>query len=157
MARKTPRADRTALICAVDLLARQDQSEARLRQKLINREYPKKEIDEAIDRLKQLNYLNDQRACSYQFDIMYQSNRYSFMQICNKLFQMGFAKELIDSFKPEDCEDHDKSTAIHFLKSKFKTLPEDKKMWQFLSTKGFSYSVISNAIDKYKIDMSQND
>ena len=153
MARKTPKIDRTALICAGDLLARQDQSESRLRQKLIDRKYSEDEINDAIEKLKKYNYLNDERACSNQFDIMYQSNRYSVRQISNKLFQMGFSKELIASFIPENYDEHDELTAIRFLKSKFKTLPENKKMWQFLSTKGFGYSVVSNAIEKFKSDM----
>lgn len=154
---RKPKIDRTALICAVDLLARQDQSENRLRQKLIDRKYSEDEINDAIEKLKKYNYLNDERACSNQFEIMYQSNRYSVRQISNKLFQMGFSKELIASFTPENYDEHDELTAIRFLKSKFKTLPENKKMWQFLSTKGFAYSVVSNAIEKFKIDMEDTD
>ena len=147
---RTPKTDRTALICAVDILARQDQSETRLRQKLALRKYSEDEINDAIEKLKKYNYLNDQRACSNQFELMYQSNRYSVKQICYKLYQLGFDRQLIDSCKPEDYEEHDEATAFHLLKSKFKTIPEDKKILQFLSTKGFSYSVISIAADKFK-------
>ena len=151
---RTPKIERTALICAVDLLSRQDHSETRLRQKLTLRKYSDDDINDAIEKLKKYNYLNDQRACSNQFELMYQSNRYSVKQICYKLYQLGFDKQLIDSCKPENYEEHDEATAIHLLKSKFKSVPEDKKILQFLSTKGFSYSTISAAANEFKNSMT---
>ena len=48
----------TALVKAVDLLAQQEHSEARLREKLIRRDYAAEEIDEAVTRLKEKHYLN---------------------------------------------------------------------------------------------------
>ena len=143
--------DRTALVCATDLLARQDHSEARLRQKLKTRKYSEQEINDAINTLKKYNYLNDERACSYQFDIMYQSNRYSMRQIYAKLIHLGFDEQIIDKCKPDDYEEHEELTAVHLLQAKFKTVPENIKMQQFLYTKGFNYSVISSAIDQFNI------
>ena len=148
--------DRTALICATDLLARQDHSESRLRQKLTTRKYTEEEINEAIEKLKKYNYLNDERACKNQFDLMYQSNRYSMRQICIKLLNLGFEEQLINKLKPEDYEEHDILVAVRLLKMKFKTLPENKKMQQFLYTKGFNYSVISSAIEQFKNDIEDN-
>ena len=141
--------DRTALVCATDLLARQDHSEARLRQKLKIRKYSEEEIDEAINFLKKYNYLNDERACSYQFDIMYQSKRYSMRQICAKLLSLGFEEDLIYKCKPEDYEEHEEVTAVHLLQTRFKSPAEVKKMQQFLYTKGFDYSTISSAVDAF--------
>lgn len=148
--------DRTALICAVDLLARQDHSEARLRQKLATRKYSQEDIDEAIAKLKKYNYLNDERACSNQFDLMYQSERYSVRQICAKLFNLGFEEQLINKCKPESCEEHEELTAVRLLQMKFKKPTDVKKMQQFLYTRGFDYSVITSAVDKFKIDV-END
>ena len=144
--------DRTALVCATDLLARQDHSEARLRQKLKVRKYSEEDIDKAIDTLKKHNYLNDERACDYQFDIMYNSNKYSMKQIYAKLMSLGFEEQLINKYKPEDYEEHEEFTAVRLLKMKFKTPTEIKKMQQFLYTKGFDYSVISSSINQFKID-----
>ena len=150
-------ADRTALVCATDLLERQDHSEARLRQKLKVRKYAEEDINKAIDILKKYNYLNDERACSYQFDIMYQSNKYSMRQIHNKLLTLGFKEELIDKIKPEDYEEHEEAAAAHLLKTKFKKPTEIIKMQQFLYTKGFDYSIITSAVDKFKIDIENNE
>ena len=148
--------DRTALICAVDLLARQDHSEARLRQKLAIRKYSQEEINEAIAALKKHNYINDERACSYQFEIMYQSNKYSMRQIYSKLLNLGFKENLIDKFKPEDYEEHEEITATTLLKTRFKKPTEVKKLQQFLYTKGFDYSIISSAVEKFKCDVEDD-
>ena len=146
--------ERTALMCATDILARQDHSECRLRQKLIAKEYPADEINEAIEKLKKYNYLNDQRSCENQFDIMYNSNRYSIRQIRLKLVKLGFDSNLIESCKPENCDEHDEIVAELLLQSRFKVIPEDKKMWNFLSSKGFDYSIISFVVNKFKSDAS---
>ena len=137
-------------MCAADLLARQDHSEIRLRQKLATREYSEEEIDDAVEKLKKYNYLDDKRACANQFDLMYRSNRYSVLQICAKLFKLGFDQQLIEECKPDDCSEHDELTALKLLNAKFKTLPEDRKIQQFLATKGFDYSAISSAANKFK-------
>ena len=150
MSWKQAKIDKPALVCAADILARQDHSEARLRQKLSVRKYPENEIEDTIEKLKKYNYLNDERACENQFDIMYSSNKYSVRHICFKLVQLGFDEQLVKSFKPEDYEEHDIIVAENLLKSKFKTVPEDKKLWNFLSAKGFDYSIISMTINKFK-------
>ncbi len=150
------KAEKTALIYATDLLARQDYSETRLRQKLALRKYSESEIDEAVEKLKKYNYLNDETACAYQFELMYQSNKYSVQQICAKLFKFGFETQLIEKCKPKDYEEHDERVAILMLCSKFKTLPENKKLWQFLSTKGFDYSTISAAVDEFKNNFAKD-
>lgn len=152
MFRKPLKIERTALICATDILSRQDHSEARLRQKLTSKEYPEDEINAAIEKLKKYNYLNDQRSCENQFDIMYRSNRYSVKHICFKLVKLGFDSNLVESCKPEDCDEHDKKVAELLLQSKFKTISENKKMWNFLAAKGFDYSSISFAVNKFKND-----
>ena len=149
--------DRTALVCATDLLEHQDHSEARLRQKLKIRKYSDEDINKTIETLKKYNYINDERACSYQFDIMYHSDKYSMRQIYAKLLTLGFKEELIDKFKPEDYEDHEEIAAICLLKSRFKKPTEIKKMQQFLYTKGFDYSVITSAVDKFKIDIENDE
>ena len=150
MSQKPRKSEKTALMCAGDILSRQDHSEARLRQKLIFRKYSEEEIDDAIEKLKKYNYLNDERSCNNQFEIMYSSNRYSVRQICFKLVQLGFDDHLVESCVPKDYIEHDEVVAKRLLQVKFKTMPEDKKLWNFLSTKGFDYTTISSAINKFK-------
>mgnify|MGYP000169619715 CR=1 FL=1 len=47
---------------AVDLLARQEQSEQKLRDKLARKGYEPEEIDKAVARLIEKHYLNDEDA-----------------------------------------------------------------------------------------------
>ena len=53
---------KTALMTAVDLLARQEQSEQKLRDKLARKGYELEEIDKAVARLIEKHYLNDEDA-----------------------------------------------------------------------------------------------
>ena len=117
------------------------------------KKYPEEEIDNAIEKLKKYNYLNDERACKNQFEIMYNSKKYSVKQICYKLIQLGFDENLIESCKPEDFSEHDEIVAVKFLQTKFKSfqnVTDEKKLWIFLNGKGFDYSAISFAINKFK-------
>ena len=151
ISRKQRKSNKTALVYATDLLALQDYSESRLRQKLVDREYSEDEINDAIEKLKKYKFIDDERACSSRFEMMYNSNRYSTRNICFKLLQLGFDEQLIKSCKPEDYSTHDEIVAEKLLKSKFKTMPDDnKKLWTFLSTKGFDYSIVSSVINKFK-------
>ena len=148
----TAKIKKTALMCAADLLSRQDQSESRLRQKLEMRNYSQTEIDNAISTLKQRNYLDDKSACANQFDIWYQSKRYSVRQICYKLVNLGFDYQLVESLMPKDFDEHDKAVAINMMRTKFKTLPEDNKIFQYLANKGFESSVVIEAVNEFKHD-----
>ena len=84
---------KTALMYAVDLLARQEQSEKRLREKLQRKGYEAEEIEAAIARLHEKHYLSDEEACQHQFDYLYRESRNSVRQICLKLQQRGFEAE----------------------------------------------------------------
>ena len=55
---KTPR---SAMSCALTLLERRDYSVWELIRKLEGKGYPREEIDEAVTRLREWNYLDDER------------------------------------------------------------------------------------------------
>ena len=48
-------------------------------------------------------------------------------------------------------------TAVRLLKMKFKKLTDTRKMQQFLYTRGFDYSIITSAVDKFKIDVENDE
>ena len=70
--RTTQKPKPTALEKAVALLARQEQSSAKLREKLRQRDYAPEEIDAAIARLEERHYLNDEEACARQYQKLYE-------------------------------------------------------------------------------------
>ena len=146
---------KTALMKATDLLARQDQSERSLKRKLSARKYSPDEINDAVDKLKKHNYLDDRQTCARQFERLYAEGKLSLKQICAKLLQRGFDLPLIDKQIPEDVDEHERATALRTLRSKFKALPEDKKMWQHLSYRGFDGDAIAFAINEFKNDFER--
>ena len=88
--RQKTKSNKTALVQAVDLLARQEHSTQKLREKLRQRGYEEEEIEAAIQRLEEKHYLNDEDACARQFQYLYENSRSSVKQIQAKLMQRGF-------------------------------------------------------------------
>ena len=92
----------TALHCGVGLLARREHSEFELRQKLSIREFAEADIELAIERLLEKNYLSDSRfaisTCRYR------ANRgYGWRYIANELKQKGVCSIIIQELR-NNCE-----------------------------------------------------
>ncbi len=139
---------KSALAKATDLLAKQEQSAAILRRKLLTQKYDAAEVDEAIAKLKKYNYLNDEEACRRQFENFYSESKLSVRQIIVKLIQRGFDKDFIEQLIPDDSDEHERFTAENLLTKKFRSKTFDKaKAWQFLAARGFSGEIISAVLD----------
>jgi len=142
---------KSALQRATDLLANQEQSAAVLRQKLLARNYDAAEVDEALAKLKQYNYLNDEETCRRQFEIFYAEGKLSVRQIVVKLIQRGFEKNFIEQLIPDDSDEHERRTAEKLLTKKFSRGKnfDRAKAWQFLTTRGFDGEIISAVVEKF--------
>ena len=110
---------KSALQKATELLANQEQSSAILRRKLLARKYDVSEVDEAIAKLKERNYLNDEEACQQQFESLYTEGKMSIRQIVVKLIQRGFDRKFIEQLIPEDSDEREKLVAGKLLRKKF--------------------------------------
>ena len=142
---------KSALAKATDLLAAQEQSSAVLRRKLIARKYDAADVDDALAKLKQYNYLDDAETCKRQFEIFYAEGKLSVRQIVAKLIQRGFDKDFIDGLIPDDAEDHDLTVAARLLEKKFTRGKFDRaKAWQFLAARGFDGEIISVTVENFK-------
>ena len=144
--------NKTALQKATDLLARQDQSSTILRRKLLIRKYDAAEVDEAIDKLKKANYLDDEEMCRRQFENLYEESKLSVRQIVYKLMQRGFDKSFIEQLIPDDADEHERLAAERLLEKKFKRTDDETfkaKAWQFLAARGFDGDIISSAIEDF--------
>ena len=111
MKQRQPRAEKTALVQAVDLLARQEHSTAKLREKLKRRGYEDDEITAAVERLTERGYLNDEAACAREFQYFYEASRLSVRQISLKLVQRGFDAALVRQCVPEDIFERELTAA----------------------------------------------
>ena len=147
---KTKKPEKTALVAAVDILARQEYSEAKLSEKLARKGYGEAEIAGAIARLKERHYLNDADACARQFAFLYTESRNSVRQICLKLRQRGFTKEDIDACRPRDIYEREKQAARRVLALKYPRDAERQKMMANLYQKGFEAGTARDAVETYK-------
>ena len=141
---------KSALQKATDLLARQEQSETILRQKLLARKYDAAEVEDALSKLKQHNYLNDAETCRRQFEILYAEGKLSVRQIVVKLIQRGFDKNFIEQLIPDDSDEHERLAAEKLLEKKFSRGEnfDGAKAWQFLTARGFDGEIISAVVEK---------
>lgn len=148
-------AEKTALITAVDYLARQAHSEKKLREKLARKGFPPEEIDAAIARLIERRYLDDTDLCTQQFMYLYNESRSSVRQIFVKLMQHGFDKELIRSVVPPDTSEREVRAAERVLAMKFKPTDKKQKMIANLYQKGFAIDTAHAAVRNFTEDAEE--
>ena len=141
--------EKTALVTAVDYLARQAHSEKKLREKLQRKGFPQEEIDAAIERLIERKYLDDADLCAQQFMYLYNESRSSVRQICTKLMQRGFDHDLVWSVVPEDTFEREIATAERLLAMKYQPTDNRQKMMANLYQKGFSVDAAHHAVENY--------
>ena len=149
---RMPNAEKTALMYAVDLLARQEQSTAKLREKLARKGYSAEEIDAAIAKLEAKHILDDAGACEHQFAFLYNESSRSVRQIALKLQQRGFDRSMIRACIPDDTYEREKSAALRVLAIKYKKTAEPRKMMANLYQKGFDTDVARAAVEAYVED-----
>ena len=149
--RTTQKPKPTALEKAVALLARQEQSSAKLREKLRQRDYAPEEIDAAIARLEERRYLNDEEACARQYQKLYEETGMSVRQIEQKLLTRGFPSSLIRASAPKEAgrDERDLGAALRSLRSRFHAAAPRAKMKQFLYRRGFSYGICDSATSAF--------
>lgn len=139
----------TALHCGVGLLARREHSEFELRQKLSVREFDVEDIDQAIERLLEKDYLSDERfaqsTCRYRV-----SRGYGWRYIANELKQKGICSTIIQQLQ-KNCEidwylqaelAYNKRFSGFGEKSSQAAQKEKAKRIRFLQYRGFSSNEI---------------
>ena len=152
--------NKTALMTAAALLARQEQSSKNLKRKLLAKKYSAVEAQEAIETLQERNYLNDEETCKRQFENFYSEGKLSVKQIYSKLLQRGFDSASVKNLIPRDYYEHELKAATRALEKNFANVDfselegEEKlkfknKIYRHLSSKGFSSEIISAATEKF--------
>ena len=149
MAEPATKPIKTALAYATDLLARQEQSSAKLRAKLLRKGYGDAEADEAIACLVERHYLDDAAACGRQFRFLYEESRQSVRQICAKLMQRGFPSSIVRECVPQDTDERERAAALRTLELKFRPSADRRKMQAHLYRRGFDSSAIYAAIEAF--------
>lgn len=141
-----------ALVTAVDMLARQEYSERRLFEKLMDKGYEEEEVAAVIARLQEKHYLNDAESCPRRFNYLYTDSSYSVRQICEKLKQKGYPSSLVRSCIPDDREavsEREYEKALRTLTSKYKRSQDKQKLLAALFRRGYQSSAIYRAVDEF--------
>lgn len=143
---------RARLRC-MNLLQAKDYTHRQLEDKLKQGEYPEEIIEDAIAYVESYGYVDDEK---YVRDfIEYNMSKKSRMRIENDLMRKGIRKELADKIFDELKEDGieiDETEMIRqiLLKKNYDsqsaTDEEKRKMYAFLSRKGFCSDVIGRAL-----------
>lgn len=146
---KKLRAKPPVLHKAVDLLARQEHSTAKLREKLLRHGYSPDEVEAAIARLQEKHCLDDAAACAREFAYFYEEGVMSLRQICQKLMQRGFPRDQVEACVPEDTAERERVAAAKCLAKKFRAAALPEKMKVFLYRRGFSCSTCEATVASF--------
>lgn len=139
-----------AKLRALRLLEMKDRTEAELRQKLKEDGYPEEMIDVALQYVKKFGYVEDNRYA--ENFIQSRRNSKSKREIQVALYQKGLDREVVQSAL-ENCYDGEDETAtIRRILEKKRYHQEEatdrdrKKMYAYLSRKGFRYEDIQQVL-----------
>lgn len=107
---------------------------------------PQKEIDEAIEKLKDRDYINDERFAKNWMDS--RARKYGKVRIKQELAQKGIRDFDIEIENPE-------LTAQKLLERKMKSwqgiedIKKRKKAMDFLMRRGFEFKVVKDVVEKF--------
>ena len=125
---------------AMHLLEQMDRTEAGLREKLMQNEYPPEAVESAIAYVKSYHYLDDERYAR-NYVRSYQDSR-SKKRIRQDLLAKGIAKRLIELALEEEYEGEEQQMILQLLEKKHfdssrADAGEKRRIYAFLLRKGF--------------------
>ena len=140
--------------CA-DYLSRRSHSEKELLDKVVNSGVDRDSAVKAIERFKELGYINDRDFAFEYTEYLLNSKRYSLNRVKQELYYKGISKDII-SEAIDGIETDQAQTVINIInKSYVRKLNEEggrEKVIAALMRRGFSYSDIKEAFNRLEND-----
>ena len=140
--------------CA-DYLSRRSHSEKELLDKLIKGGVDRESAVKAIERFKELGYINDRDFAFEYTEYLLNSKRYSLNRVKQELYYKGISKDIISEVI-DGIETDQAQTVINIInKSYVRKLNEEggrEKVIAALMRRGFSYSDIKEAFNRLEND-----
>lgn len=126
-------------------------SEYELTLYLRKKEIPGITIKRSISYCKERRYINDEEYASILVRDMINLNRYGINKIRLQLRRRGLSSEIIKNVLENQIHDSDQlKNAFELAKKKMRTIKDQakarEKIYRFLQQRGFSYSVINQAL-----------
>ncbi|MGD9566729.1 MAG: regulatory protein RecX [Sedimentibacter sp.] len=144
---------------ALSVLSRYAKSEKQLRLKLKEKGYDINLIDNAILKLKQQKYIDDERYSDALINSKINISKFGKRRIKEALYEKGIDREIIDEKINQLSDDEELKRACTLLTKKVKSIKEDDtrkltiKLSNVLINKGFEYSTVKKAV-KQVLDLS---
>ena len=134
-----------ATLRAMHILERTDKTEAQLRRKLEESEYPKEAVESAIAYVTSYGYLDDRRYAEHYIEWKKQGNGKARLKM--ELVQKGISREIIEEvLESTDFGETREMIRQIILKKRKTDIPmnekEKQRLYGFLMRKGFSSSDI---------------
>ena len=134
-----------ATLRAMHILERTDKTEAQLRRKLEESEYPKEAVESAIAYVTSYGYLDDRRYAEHYIEWKKQGKGKARLKM--ELVQKGISREIIEEvLESTDFGETREMIRLIILKKRKTDIPmnekEKKRLYGFLMRKGFSSSDI---------------
>lgn len=150
---------------AVDLLSRRQQTEAELRRKLRQRGYENGEIGEAIARLVELKYVDDDRTAGEWAAELAGRGGMGRRRAAEKLIARGIEPALvrgkIDAVWDDELEREHASRALQKLlrSSRFPSHGprRNAKLWRALASRGFNPGIIRILLEELERNSGEGD
>lgn len=128
---------------AVDYLGRSEQCRFGLTQKLINKKFEKKYIDEALDYLEEKNYLSDYRFAKSWLNSRKINHIEGRVKLLAELALRGISKDISNEALNEFFNDNPEETLCLLAYKKFiRNGKKDEKLIRSMLNAGFLYSMI---------------
>ena len=143
----------SAYLDGLKLLGRRELSVAQLRSRLIDRDHPGEETDQAIAKLLDDGALDDRRVARSYARTASKIKGRGRLRVSRELQAMGIAKEVVAEAVAEVFSDLDERTLIdRAIQKKLRggrkpsTLQERARLYQFLMRQGFTPAAVSAAM-----------
>ncbi|MFW6382125.1 MAG: regulatory protein RecX [Bacillota bacterium] len=136
-------------------LARREHSRYELYNKLSRKEYNRSNINKVLDELEEKDYINDERFARSWIRSRLRLKPRGARLIKKELAQKGVARSLQDRLIFELISEEKelemaKELSKKWLSKKKKKENLDRKLYRYLSNKGFSNNICINVIDDFK-------
>lgn len=139
-----------ARLRGMNLLMKQDRTEADVRKKLYDGGYPQNIIDNAVDYLKSFHYVDDMRYCTDYINA--KKSQYSRKDIVGRLRAKGIPADIVEAAMCELLPEDNQEILIKLIKKKCHQPDElgyegKMKLYAYLYRKGFDMAAIERAFE----------
>ena len=150
-------ADRSAYLDALHMLARRELSTRQVRERLIEREHDRDEIERAIEHLLEQGALDDARVAKAYVATALKVKGRGRLRIQRELQEMGIDKAVAGEALASAFGDVDERALVRAAlqkklrtRTKIDTPAEYARVYQFLMRQGFSPAVVTAALRQYR-------